>query len=137
MTTVFADTYVWIALANPRDSAHQQAIAVSRSLRGTTVITTEEVLVEVLTFFAEKGRHLRAKAVQVVRGVLSDANARVIEQSHESFLAGLDLYEERLDKGYSLPDCISMNTMRAEGITDILTNDEHFTQEGFHALFRA
>ena len=25
----------------------------------------------------------------------------------------------------------------AEGLTEILTNDEHFTQEGFRALFRA
>jgi len=40
------------------------------------------------------------------------------------------------DKGYSLTDCISMNTMRAEGLTEILTNDVHFTQEGFRALFR-
>jgi predicted nucleic acid-binding protein len=28
-----------------------------------------------------------------------------------------------------------MNTMRAEGITDVLTNDRHFVQEGFHILF--
>ncbi len=58
-------------------------------------------------------------------------------QSHESFLAGLKLYEARLDKGYSLTDCISMNTMKAEGLTEVLTNDEHFAQEGFRALFRA
>ena len=58
-------------------------------------------------------------------------------QSHESFLAGLDLYEARLDKGYSLTDCISVNTMRAEGVADVLTNDVHFRQEGFRALFGA
>jgi predicted nucleic acid-binding protein len=46
------------------------------------------------------------------------------------------LYEARLDKGYSLTDCISMETMRYQGITDVLTNDAHFEQEGFHALFR-
>lgn len=55
-------------------------------------------------------------------------------RSRESFLAGLGLYEERSDKGYALVDCISMITMRRLGITGILTNDRHFTQEGFTVL---
>ena len=57
----------------------------------------------------------------------------MIPQSRSSFLAGLDLYSQRPDKGYSLTDCISM---RAAGISDVLTNDKHFEQEGFLALFR-
>ena len=40
----------------------------------------------------------------------------------------------RLDKGYSLTDCISMCTMKNGGITDVSTNDEHFEREGFRAL---
>ena len=61
----------------------------------------------------------------------------VTPQSRESFLAGLELYRTRPDKGYSLTDCISMQTMRRAGITQVLTNDRHFEQEGFQALFRA
>jgi predicted nucleic acid-binding protein len=38
--------------------------------------------------------------------------------------------------GYSLTDCISMQTMRREALTEVLTNDRHFEQEGFRALFR-
>jgi predicted nucleic acid-binding protein len=59
----------------------------------------------------------------------------VIPQSRSSFLAGLDLYSQRPDKGYSLIDCISMQTMRREGLIEALTNDRHFEQEGFRALF--
>jgi hypothetical protein len=29
-----------------------------------------------------------------------------------------------------------MQTMREEGLTEILTNDRHFEQEGFRPLFR-
>jgi hypothetical protein len=29
-----------------------------------------------------------------------------------------------------------MNTMRQMGITDVLTNDHHFTQEGFTVLIK-
>jgi hypothetical protein len=43
---------------------------------------------------------------------------------------------QRADKNYSLTDCISMQTMRREGITEALTTDKHFEQEGFRALFR-
>ena len=52
------------------------------------------------------------------------------------FLSGFDLYASRPDKGYSHTDCISMQTMRREGLTQALTNDRHFEQEGFRALFR-
>jgi predicted nucleic acid-binding protein len=60
----------------------------------------------------------------------------VIPQTRGSFLAGFALYQARSDKGYSLTDCISMQTMRHSGLTDVLTNDRHFEQEGFRALFR-
>ncbi|MCW3095162.1 MAG: putative nucleic acid-binding protein contains domain [Chthonomonadaceae bacterium] len=49
---------------------------------------------------------------------------------------GLDLYERRVDKGYSLTDCISMNACRQEAIAEILTSDHHFAQEGFVVLIR-
>lgn len=58
-----------------------------------------------------------------------------MEQSHQSFLGGLNLYEQRVDKGYSLTDCVSMNTMRKLGIREVLTHDRHFAQEGFVVLF--
>jgi predicted nucleic acid-binding protein len=72
----------------------------------------------------------------MVREVLFDPAVCVIPLTHESFLAGLDLYAERPDKEYSLTDCVSMHVMRRVGLTDVLTNDRHFEQEGFRALFR-
>jgi predicted nucleic acid-binding protein len=44
------------------------------------------------------------------------------------------LYKARPDKGYSLTDCVSMQVMRQEGIAEILTHDNYFTQEGFSIL---
>ena len=51
------------------------------------------------------------------------------------YVHALALYQARPDKHYSLTDCVSMQAMRREGLTDVLTNDHHFTQEGFHILF--
>ena len=61
---------------------------------------------------------------------------RIVPHSNQVFLVGLNLYRARPDKGYSLTDCISMETMRSEGLIDALTNDRHFEQEGFRALLR-
>lgn len=135
MNRVFADTFYWIALINPADRYARDVDRFDDLLSGGRVQTTEEVLVEVLTFFASDS-WLRSRAVETVREIFSDPSVRVIPQSHESFLTGFDLYAARPDKGYSLTDCISMQTMWREGLTEVLTSDRHFEQEGFRALFR-
>jgi predicted nucleic acid-binding protein len=99
-------------------------------------VTTDEVLVEVLAYFSSHGPEIRKQAVENVRDILTDPNIRVVPQSRETFMSGLALYETRLDKGYSLTDCSSMKTMIDLGIVDVLTNDDHFVQEGFNAMFR-
>jgi uncharacterized protein len=117
MTALFADTFYWIALADFSDGAHQRALALTAQLG------------------ASPGP-LRREAAESVEGILASSAIRVIPQSRESFLAGLQLFRVRPDKGYSLTDCISMQAMRKERLTDVLTNDQHFEQEGFRALFR-
>jgi hypothetical protein len=49
-------------------------------------------------------------------------------------LKGWALYEQRLDKAWSLTDCISLEVMREWNIHDALTSDRHFAQAGFRAL---
>ncbi|MGV2388932.1 MAG UNVERIFIED_CONTAM: hypothetical protein LVR29_13595 [Microcystis novacekii LVE1205-3] len=53
-----------------------------------------------------------------------------------NFSKAFDFYQRRLDKGYSLTDCASMQIMRQLEISEILTFDKHFQQEGFSALLR-
>jgi predicted nucleic acid-binding protein len=50
------------------------------------------------------------------------------------FAAGLSLYQERLDKNWSLTDCLSFAVMAQHGLTEALTGDHHFSQAGFAAL---
>jgi predicted nucleic acid-binding protein len=129
------DTLYFVGLFNPKDQWHDRAIAASKLLAETKLTTTEDVLVELLNFFSEYGEKARRGAVAQAEGILSGANIEVIPQSHDTFMAGLAFYKARPDKGYSLTDCISMHTMRERGISDILTHDDHFRQEGFSVLF--
>jgi predicted nucleic acid-binding protein len=109
---------------------------ISRSLAPDRIITTDEVLAEYLTFFSGASPNIRDRVGRNVDGLINSLDVHVIAQSRESFLAGLELYRARPDKGYILTDCISMQTMKRERLTDVLTNDHHFAQEGFRALFR-
>lgn len=79
---------------------------------------------------------MRAVTVRAIREALADPAVTIVSASDGQFLAGLDLYEARPDKGYSLVDCISMTVMREMGITAALTSDRHFEQEGFEVLLK-
>ncbi len=134
MPRVFADAAHYIAILIPSDSLHQRALAVANGLGGAETFTTDAVLVEVLAFVAELGRHVRERGVALVDRVLSDDRIKVIPQTHLLFLNALDLYRRRLDKGYSLTDCMSMVICADLDITDVLSHDHHFEQEGFTIL---
>lgn len=137
MNTVFADAFYWIASVNPKDTWHQAVIDWTRSNAEKRILTTDEVLSEVLAFYSKRGQVIREMAVKLVRHVIDRPDITVIPQSRDSFLAGFELFEKRPDKGYSLTDCISMQTMNQHNITDVLTHDYHFTQEGFSVLFKS
>jgi predicted nucleic acid-binding protein len=133
--TVFADTFYWLALARPRDPWHAAARRWAAASASTRIITTDEVLTEFLNALAGTGPAGRAYAAATVHDIRTDSNVDVLPQTRADFDAALALYEARPDKGYSLTDCRSMLALRSLGLTDVLTNDHHFTQEGFTILF--
>lgn len=130
MSRVFADTVYWVARINPRDQWH----SAYKTVGALRIVTTDEVLDEVFTHFSAFGPALRSRASAIVRHVLTHPDIEVVPQSRQSFLDALALYEARPDKAYSLTDCSSMATTRARGITEVLSRDAHFAQEGFALL---
>jgi uncharacterized protein len=134
MRRLFADAVYWIAITNRKDQWHSKVVNVMRSLGQASLVTTADVLDEFLAYYSGHGPILRNDAAQTVEDALTDPLVIVRPQTHQSFLDGLALYKARPDKGYSLTDCISMNAMRHEGITEVLTHDDHFKQEGFTIL---
>ena len=131
----FADTFWWIALGNPKDAWHAPVIAWEAAHPNARFVTSEEILSELLTWFAGTGPAGRTLASTMVRAILRDPSTQVLPQTSADFAAALTLYEARPDKGYSLTDCRSMVALRALGISEVLTNDRHFSQEGFTILF--
>ena len=135
MSEIFADSFYWIALANPADAWHQTATNFSQTNTAAMLVTTDEVLSEFLNYFSAAGERKRTVVANMFEETMSHPGVLVIPQTRESLLRGFTLYKARADKGYSLTDCISMTTMHERRITEVLTHDHHFTQEGFTTLF--
>jgi len=134
MRSVFADTLYWVAIVRPGDQWRDASTHAKEALGPVRLLTTDEILSEFLTALAGGGEVVRRQAVKMVQAIMSNPNVTVLPQSRASFLKGLGLYESRPDKSYSLVDCASMESMRAAGIQEVLSNDHHFSQEGFTVL---
>ncbi len=97
--------------------------------------TTDEIFTEFLAYYSLATPRLRTRAARYVQALLDTPGLTVLPQTRTGFLQALALYLARPDKHYSLTDCASMQVMRREELTEVLTNDRHFTQEGFQILF--
>ena len=131
MYFVFADSFYFFALLNPQDSAHDQAANFSRDFGGV-IVSTSSVFLEVGDGLCAVGsRHKFIRLFEVFR---TNRRCRLICHSAETFNQGIDLYGRRMDKAWSLTDCLSFVVMANERITDALTADHHFTEAGFKTL---
>ncbi len=87
-----------------------------------------------LNYYAERGEHLRLKALALAKNLMNRDDVHFVYHGKYLFHLGLERFEDRPDKGYSLTDCISMILMESNGITEVLTSDKHFRQAGFTTL---
>jgi predicted nucleic acid-binding protein len=133
---VFGDTGYWVALTDRRDLWHERALAASRTLGLTRIVTTEPVLIELLNYFCGLGPYWRDQAQLRAEAIMGNNLVEVLPYTSATLRDGMDLYASRADKGYSLTDCISMWEMRQREIYEVLTPDIHFAQEGFILLMR-
>lgn len=134
MAEAFADTGYWVAMLDPKDSLHQKALDVSRSLGRRRLVTTEMVLTELLGLLSAPPQ--RDSAAETVEQLLRNPNVDVIPQTGLLFRDALSRYKMRSDKSWSLTDCASFIVMERREIKDALAYDRHFEQAGFIALLR-
>jgi predicted nucleic acid-binding protein len=136
MRKIFLDTAYLQALIDSGDNLYQLSQMITPKLAKFQGITSEMVLTELLNAFCSRGEYLRRSAIRLTHDLRGDRNIIIIPQTSQQFEQAFEFYQRRLDKGYSLTDCSSMQIMREQGINEILTFDKHFQQEGFRALLR-
>lgn len=138
MRRVYLDTSFLVALIVRKDAWHTAALVASQQLtqERVTTFTCDAVLVELLTFFSEQGPEARAAAVSYAREVRQDRAATIEPLTTALYERALDLYERRPDKSYSMVDAIGMVICADRGITDVLSADRDFEQEGLTILLK-
>ena len=131
MKAVFCDTFFFLAAINKSDRRHHEALAWSNTYDGP-LMTTVWVLTEMADVLAERqNRHAFGPFYQTLK---EDERMRIIPAEPSLWERGLSLYLQRLDKDWSLTDCISFTVMQEAGSTEALTGDHHFEQAGFAVL---
>jgi predicted nucleic acid-binding protein len=132
MKTVFADTFYFLALLNASDQAHGKAVAFTAG-NVVRMVTTEWVLTELADGLARSPRG-RSAFLGTLADLQADPDATIVPCDPVLMAEGVRLYGQRLDKEWSLTDCISFVVMTRASLTEALTGDKHFEQAGFMAL---
>jgi hypothetical protein len=76
-------------------------------------------------------RHLFAK---ILLETEQQSGNLLLPPSDDLLRRGIDLYERRPDKSWSLTDCISLVARDEHSVKEALTADRHFEQAGFVPL---
>jgi uncharacterized protein len=134
MNPLFADSFYFLALRNPRDGAHTRAKAITQHIVGRTLVTTAWVLTEIGDALAAPAN--RAGFAKLLQFLRSKPQVIIVPPEAKVFDQGIEFYSRRIDKAWSLTDCISFVVMTDLGISEALTGDHHFEQAGFRALLK-
>lgn len=114
------------------DPHHERAVELyERAARPR--LTHAGVLLELLPLARARKAPL-GPVIDYLREVPFDPMVEVVWVDDALYRRGVALVRTRSDKGYSLCDAVSFVLMRDRGLTDALTTDKHFEQEGFRRL---
>lgn len=110
---------------------HQKAIEFLDSVSGS--LTHSYVLAEFIAL-AQVRRFPRTAALIFMNDLLENPDIETVWINELLHREAVKLLVTRQDKTYSLCDAVSFVLMRQRGVTDALTTDHHFEQEGFRRL---
>ena len=122
------DTSGLLCLYYGADSFHAQARAAYREAR---VRLTHSYILAEFVALAHARRLPRLAALTFVTDLLDNPDIETVWVGEPLHREALSLLFARPDKGYSLCDAVSFVVMRQRDLTDALTTDHHFDQEGF------
>lgn len=131
MKSVFADSYFYLALLNPRDGGHVHAREEAKAFHGR-IVTSHWVLAEVADAMCRAAD--RNRFVQFFNAITGSSTLTIVAADASHLPRGMELYAKRPDKDGSLTDCISFVIMNELGLTEAFTADAHFAQAGFTQL---
>jgi predicted nucleic acid-binding protein len=138
MADILVDSSGWGCLFDANQPCHALAANTYRSARlhGRRLVTTGYILAELVALMTSPLRMPRSSIVAFVEGVKASPFVDIIHVDATMDADAGQLLRSRLDKEWSLVDCVSLVLMQRTGIKEALTTDHHFEQAGFVRLLK-
>ncbi len=116
------------------DARHADAVNFFHA--ASTRLTHNYVVLEFVPLCQARGLD-RLRALSFAADLLDNPHVELVWVDEVLHRAALSFLQSRLDKTYSLCDAVSFLMMQYRGITEALTTDRHFEQEGLVRLLRS
>lgn len=98
---------------------------------------THSYVLDEFVALAQARKLSRPAALAFSERLIDDADIETVWVDETRHRDALALLRARPDKAYTLCDAVSFGLMRERGVTEALTTDRHFEQEGFVRLLNA
>ncbi|NJO43125.1 MAG: type II toxin-antitoxin system VapC family toxin [Cyanobacteria bacterium CRU_2_1] len=128
------DTSGLLCYLHQNEPQHQEAVQLLNNASHRS-LTHSYVLAE-LVALALIRRFPRPAVLAFVMDLLDNPDVETVWVDEQLHREAMKLLNDRQDKTYSLCDAVSFVLMRQRGMTEALTTDRHFEQEGFVRLLQ-
>ncbi|MBU2591923.1 MAG: PIN domain-containing protein [Patescibacteria group bacterium] len=120
---VFVDANFFVALFNPKDSLHKEAIRISRKLKKykKELVVSNFIFLEVVTVVSQK---MCKRAALVLGKELLAGKVEIIHVTEKLNRLSWDIFKKVADKDVSFVDCSVLAIMKEEEIKELLTFDK-------------
>ena len=125
------DTSGLLCYVNKYESRHHEAV---NYLESTNKSITHNYILAEFVALAFVRKFPRLKTLEFISDLVKHPDIEVIWVDEKLHQEAMNLLFARQDKNYSLCDAVSFVIMRQRNITEALTTDHHFEQEGFQRL---
>ena len=126
---IFVDTGAWIALLNPRDQHHHDAVAVFNDLQQqrSRLLSTDYVIDEAVTRLIYDANHaLAVEFLDRIELMEETGILTIAEIDKNVFEAAKALFRQYDSVRLSLTDCTSFVICRVHNISEAFAFDHHF-----------
>ncbi len=130
---IFVDTGAWIALLNPNDQYHREAVAVYRHVQQqkTRFLTTDYVIDETVTRLRYDTNHLLSVMFLDRIELLVETDVlTLVEIDNRIFQEAITLFRQYDSTRLSFTDCTSFVVCQENDILEAFAFDQHFLMMG-------
>ena len=130
---IFVDTGAWIAILNPNDQYHREAVAVYRHFQQqkTRFLTTDYVIDETVTRLRYDTNHLLSVMfLDRIELLVETAVLTLVEIDNRIFQEAITLFRQYDSTRLSFTDCTSFVVCQENDILEAFAFDQHFLMMG-------